>query len=168
MAMQISVHCFLSQLKVAVSVSNEGSRVSYKLAVNLYINFLFIFDSPLSRVFLKSVSKGFIALTSFPWFPKIDNRFFYLFFSEFYSSHVAFTVMIIVTISKIKISPGRCGSVDWAPACKPKGCHFNSQSGHMPGLWVRSPVWGSQEATTYWCFSPFLSPSLPLFLKINE
>ena len=59
MAMQISVLCFLSQLKVAVSVSNEGSRVSYKLAVNLYINFLFIFDSPLSRVFLKSVSKGF-------------------------------------------------------------------------------------------------------------
>ena len=25
-------------------------------------------------------------------------------------------------------------------ACKPKGCQFDSQSGHMPGLWARSPV----------------------------
>ena len=37
-------------------------------------------------------------------------------------------------------SPGWCGSVDWVLACKPKGSRFNSQSGHMPGLWARSPV----------------------------
>ena len=30
--------------------------------------------------------------------------------------------------------PRWCGSVDSAPAWKPKGCRFNSQSGHMPGL----------------------------------
>ena len=29
--------------------------------------------------------------------------------------------------------------------------------GHMPGLWVRSPVLGAWEATTYWCFSLSLS-----------
>ena len=32
---------------------------------------------------------------------------------------------------------GWCVSVDWALACEPKGCWFNSQSGHMPGLWAR-------------------------------
>ena len=33
--------------------------------------------------------------------------------------------------------------------------------------WVAGqvPVGGAREATTHWCFSPFLSPSLPLSLK---
>ena len=39
--------------------------------------------------------------------------------------------------------------------------------GHMPGLQVRSPVGGAQEATTH-CFSPCISPSLPLFLRVNK
>ena len=39
-------------------------------------------------------------------------------------------------------SPGWCGSVDWVPACEPKGRWFNSQSGHKPGLWARFPVGG--------------------------
>ena len=34
--------------------------------------------------------------------------------------------------------PGWCGSVDWVPACEPKGCQFYAQSGHMPGLWASS------------------------------
>ena len=34
--------------------------------------------------------------------------------------------------------------------------------GHMPGLRARFPVGGVQEATAHWCFSPSLSPSLPL------
>ena len=38
----------------------------------------------------------------------------------------------------------------------------------MPGLWARSLVGGAQEATTHWCFSPSLSPSLPFSLKINK
>ena len=67
----------------------------------------------------------------------------------------------------MKSCPGWCGSVDWVPACEPKGCWFDSQSGHMPGLWARSPVGGTWEATMHWCFSPSLSPSLPLSLKIN-
>ena len=54
--------------------------------------------------------------------------------------------------------PGGCGSVDWALACEPKGRWFDSQSGHMPGLWVRSPVGGAQEATTHWCFSSSFFP----------
>ena len=40
--------------------------------------------------------------------------------------------------------------------------------GHGPGLQARSPVGGMWEATTHWCFSPSLSPSHPLCLKINE
>ena len=47
------------------------------------------------------------------------------------------------------ISPGWCGSVDWAWACELKSCWFSSQSGHMPGLQTRSLV-GAREATTHW------------------
>ena len=30
-----------------------------------------------------------------------------------------------------------------------KGCWFDSQSGHMPGLQARSPAGGAQEAATH-------------------
>ena len=63
--------------------------------------------------------------------------------------------------------PGLCGSVDWAPACELKDLQFDSQSGHVPGLQARSPVGTTWEVTTHCCFSPSLSPSLPLCLKIN-
>ena len=56
----------------------------------------------------------------------------------------------------------------WMPDWEPKGRQFDSQSGHMPGLRARSPLGGAWEATTHWCFSPSLSPSLPLSLKINK
>ena len=64
-------------------------------------------------------------------------------------------------------SPGWCISVDWV-ACEPMGHWFDSKSGHMPGLQARSPVGGAQEASTHWCFSPFLSPSNPLSLKLID
>ena len=54
--------------------------------------------------------------------------------------------------------------MDWPPACKPEGRRFDSQSGHMPGLQTRSPMRGTQEATTHRC----LSASLPPALKINK
>ena len=63
---------------------------------------------------------------------------------------------------KNKLAPGWCGSVDLVPTWKPQGRRLDSQSAHMPGLQARSPVWGMWEATTHWCFSPSLSPSLPL------
>ena len=66
------------------------------------------------------------------------------------------------------ISPGWCGSVDWVLAWEPKGRWFDSRPGHMSGLRARSPVVGARETTTQQCFSPFLSPSLPLSLKINK
>ena len=59
--------------------------------------------------------------------------------------------------------PGWNGSLNWAPACETKTRGFDSQSGHKLGLWVKSPVEGTQEATTHWCFSPlFLPPFLSL------
>ena len=64
-----------------------------------------------------------------------------------------------------RVAPGWCSSVDWAWACKPKGCWFDSQLGHMPGLQTRSPVGDTWGATTHWCFSPSPSPSLPLSLN---
>ena len=58
--------------------------------------------------------------------------------------------------------------MDWAPACEPRGHWFDSWLGHMPGLRARPSVGGVQQATAHWCFSPSLSPSLPLSLKINK
>ena len=77
---------------------------------------------------------------------------------------------ILCSVFNIKCitSPSWCGSVDWVLACELKGCWFNSQSGHMPGLQTRSPFGAVQEATTHWCFFPSLSPSLRHCLKINN
>ena len=36
-----------------------------------------------------------------------------------------------------------------ASFCKPKCHQFDSQSGHMPVLWARSPVGSMQEASTH-------------------
>ena len=54
------------------------------------------------------------------------------------------------------LGPGWCVSVDWVPACEPKGHWFDSQLGCIPGLWARSLVGGVPETTT-------IDVSLPLF-----
>ena len=57
-------------------------------------------------------------------------------------------------------SSGLCGSVDWVLDCEPKGCWFDSQSGHMPGLQPRSgPQLGVHKR------QPHIDVSLPLFLS---
>ena len=45
-----------------------------------------------------------------------------------------------------------------------------SQSGRMPGLRARSPAGGMRDASTLpqCCFSPSLSPFLPISLKVNK
>ena len=63
--------------------------------------------------------------------------------------------------------PDWCGSVDWVLACEPKGLLFNSQSGHKPGLWARSPVGGTQEETHTLMFLS-LSFSLPSLSKNKQ
>ena len=78
------------------------------------------------------------------------------------------------TNQKNCLCPDWCGSVGWASAHKPKGHWYDSRSGHMPGLWARSPVGGIWErqlidvSLEHCFFSPTLSPSLPLSLKINK
>ena len=70
--------------------------------------------------------------------------------------------------SRLNSGPGWCGSV---VECRPVNQRVAGSIpclGHMPGLWVRSPVGGKWEAITHWCFSPSLYSSLPLFLKINK
>ena len=73
----------------------------------------------------------------------------------------------------VRKSVALAGVAQWIerqPANLKSGCWFDSHSGHTPGLHARSPVWGVGEVT-YQCFShvdvslPFLSPSLPRFLK---
>ena len=71
---------------------------------------------------------------------------------------------------KYQLSPGLCGSVGWVPACELKGCWFNSQSGHMPGLRARSPVRHMREAAN-WCFfctSIFLSLFFSPFSSLSK
>ena len=53
--------------------------------------------------------------------------------------------------------------IEWRPANQRISSSIpNSQSGHMPMLWARSPVGGVWEATTHWCFSPSFSLPSPL------
>ena len=66
---------------------------------------------------------------------------------------------------KTMFSPGQCGSVDWALACEPKGRWFNSWSGHMPALQVRSPV-GARARDNHTLM--FLSLSSPTPLSKNK
>ena len=79
----------------------------------------------------------------------------------------------IIHCVKFKFSPGWCGSVDWAPACEPKGRQFDSQSGHMPGLLARSPVAGCVRGNP-WMNLPHIAVSHPLSLppfpslKVNK
>ena len=64
-------------------------------------------------------------------------------------------------------SPGCCGSVGRAQSHKVKGHRFDSWSGHLPGLWVRSPVRVPIEGTAlmfslpsmFLSLSPFLPPT---------
>ena len=49
-----------------------------------------------------------------------------------------------------------------------KGSPFRFPVRAHPSCRPRSPVRGTQEATTLWCFSPSLSPFLSLCLKINK
>ena len=62
------------------------------------------------------------------------------------------------------------GVAQWIelPACEPKGHQFNSQSRAYAWVVGQVPSRGRAKATMHWCFSPFLFPSLPLCLKINE
>ena len=67
-------------------------------------------------------------------------------------SDIVFKVVVIRMLKELSKNynfPGLCGSVDCAPAYKPKGLLFNSQSEHMPGLQAVSPVGGSREAITH-------------------
>ena len=59
--------------------------------------------------------------------------------------------------------PDRCGSVCWVSSHKAKGRQFDSQSGHMPGLWVQSPL-GACAGGSQSMFLSYISVSLPLFL----
>ena len=43
------------------------------------------------------------------------------------------------TLKILSSSSDQCGVVGWVLSHKAKGRWFDSQSGHMPGLWARSP-----------------------------
>ena len=76
--------------------------------------------------------------------------------------------ILFLVDKKFISSPGWCGSVDCAPAYEPKGCWFNSHSGHMPRLWALYPVGGVRVNHTLIFLSVSFSLLPPLALKINK
>ena len=84
-----------------------------------------------------SLAMLFSSLPSAPWGPLLRT--------SHYLPAGGASPEISVTV-KILGGPGRRGSVDWVPVGKLKGRRFDSQSGHMPGLWARSAVGGLREA----------------------
>ena len=73
-------------------------------------------------------------------------------------------------LKTINFSPGWYGSVDWVPACEPRGCQFDSQSGHVPGWWDQVTSWGCARGNRSTFPSHitflFLPPPLPKKTKI--
>ena len=63
------------------------------------------------------------------------------------------------------VHPGWCDSVGWELTAKPKGQRFNSWSGHIPGLWVRSPVGVHMKGNQSMYLSP-INVSLSLLLLL--
>ena len=78
-----------------------------------------------------------------------------------HSNHSLWFFRFMFWIFKIFFLPWLVKLSGLSTGCEPKGHLLHSQSGHMSGLWARSPVGATWEATTYWCFSPSLSPFLP-------
>ena len=74
-----------------------------------------------------------------------------------------------MVFKKYSDSPDQCGSLVWHIIYTPKGCRFESQSGHTPRLWV-CPLSGHVQGATdaspahqcvvLVCFPLFLSPSI--------
>ena len=81
---------------------------------------------------------------------------------------IIFNVFLKISAITWKILLALAGVAQWIECSPRTSLRFNSRLGHMPGLWSGSPVGSVWEATTHWCFSPSLSPSLPLSLKINK
>ena len=63
--------------------------------------------------------------------------------------------------------PDRCGSVGWATFSKAKGCGFNSQSGNMPELQMKSLARARKRGNHTLMFLS-LSFSLPSLLSKNK
>ena len=70
---------------------------------------------------------------------------------------------LFFTSYNTRYGPDQCGSVGWASSHKAKGHRFDSQSGHMQGLWVRYPVGVLLRGNQSMFFS-HIDVSLPLFL----
>ena len=81
-------------------------------------------------------------------------------------------LLLYLFLGNTDLSPGQCGSVSWVSSHTPKGLRVESQSGHMPGLQVRSLVVvsaGGSRSMFLTVVFPFLFLSLPSSLSgINK
>ena len=97
-------------------------------------------------------------------FPPIDSVSIYYVQGSRMSTEVTIVRNTDIFFAKLWLnSPDWCGSVDWTLSHKAKGCWFDPQSGHMPGLWVQSPV-GVCMISNQSVFMSHTNVSLPLFL----
>ena len=74
------------------------------------------------------------------------------------------TKFLLVLLSGVMFGPKWCdSSVGWVTSHEVKCCRFDSQSGHMPGLRVQSPVGGCLRGKQS-MFLFHISVSFPLSL----
>ena len=79
-----------------------------------------------------------------------------------------FSMLFLMYFSKNVFGHGQCGSVGWASSHKVRGHGFNSQSWPLPRL--QACPRSRQQIDVFSimsCFPPFISPSLPVSLKIH-
>ena len=81
----------------------------------------------------------------------LDNVFWWTIFKKFDKVKIiCFLILLLVLlVPYLRNQPWLVWLTGLSDTCEPKGHWYNSQSGHMPGLWARSPVGGAQEATTH-------------------
>ena len=142
-----------------MTLVNKTTQVSSIQLKKYYLHTQFKYQAPVLCKGIKVWAKGSQGCAKGP-VPQLQHLWHNWMMS---SLNLAYNLVVIYHFKNCKISPGWCGSVDWVPVCKPKGCQFDSLSGHMPGLWARSPARSMREATS-WYISHTLMFSSCLFL----
>ena len=84
---------------------------------------------------------------------------------SFLSNAYAHCFLFFLCWLRLLGSPGWHGSVGWVLSHKAKGCWFDSQLGHMPGLWAWSLV-GMYVRGNQLMFLSYIDIALHLCLPI--
>ena len=151
------------------------SKMSYKLILIIVIKYMTFlkYVNKVSHILILGQNLNALKLlhvTFFwggAWIKSLNNKILNNLLSFLHCS-----ILNLCCLELAHNCPGWGGSVDWVLVCEPKGHQFDLQSGHMLGLWARSPVGDIREATSqclsYTSMFLSLSLSLPSLLSKNK